>query len=278
MSAQPLRYTGAPARRAAILDRLHETGFVAITDIAERLGVSEMTARRDARRLHEDGKAVAVHGGLRLRVPETDGDNSAPEYNGRETARNAAKRAVGRAAARCVLADDVIAIDAGTTTVQLAKALPPEFHGTVITHSLPVVNLLLDQPAVTVIALGGDLHRPSRALVGSATVEVAERYRVRTFYLGAAAVDERGVYASADVERLVKLALMDIADRVVLLIDHAKFAARAPVFLCDWDRLSVVVTDRQPPAAISDRLQTEGIDVMLPHEVKNPEADLAVPT
>jgi DeoR/GlpR family transcriptional regulator of sugar metabolism len=169
-----------------------------------------------------------------------------------------------------VQTDDVIAVDAGTTTVQLAKALPPEFRGTVITHSLPVINQLLDQPAVTVIALGGDMHRPSRALVGSATVEVAGRYRVRTFYLGAAAVDERGVYASADVERLVKLALMDIADRVVLLIDHAKFATTAPVFLCDWDRLSVVVTDRPPPAAISERLQAEGIDVMLPHEVTGP--------
>ena len=264
MSTHPMRYTGAPARRAAILERLHATGFDSIADISERLGVSEMTARRDARRLDEDGEAVAVHGGLRLRLPETDRDHDAPEYDGRESARNAAKRAVGRAAAQCVRPDDVIAIDAGTTTVQLARALPAAFHGTVITHSLPVINHLLDKPAVTVIALGGDLHRPSRALVGSATIEMAQRYRVRTLYLGAAAVDERGVYALGDVERLVKLELMNIADRVVLLIDQDKFSARAPVFLCSWDRLAAVVTDRQPPLEIAKRLQSEGIEFVLP--------------
>jgi DeoR/GlpR family transcriptional regulator of sugar metabolism len=269
MNVESMRYTGAPARRAAILENLQTTGFVSITDLAERLGVSEMTARRDARRLHEDGTAVSVHGGIRLRVPETDGDRDSPGYNGRENARNTAKRAVGRAAAQCVRPDDVIALDAGTTTAQLAKALPAPFHGTVVTHSLPVINHLLDQPAVTVIALGGDMHRPSRALVGSATVDVAQRYRVRTFYLGAAAVDERGVYASADVERLVKLALMGIADRVVLLIDHGKFSARAPVFLCDWNRLSAVVTDREPPEPIAERLQAEGIDLVLPNEYES---------
>ena len=84
------------------------------------------------------------------------------------------------------------------------------------------------------------------------------------WYMGAAAVDERGVYASADVERLVKLELMDIADRIVLLIDHTKFSARAPVFLCDWGKLSAVVTDRQPPAAIAERLQADGIEFVLP--------------
>ncbi len=272
MSAQPMRYTGAPARRAAILEDLRATGFASISDLSERLGVSEMTARRDARRLQDDGQAVAVHGGLRLRNPETDSARDTTAYNGRESARNAAKRTVGAAAARCVRPDDVIAIDAGTTTVELARALSPDFHGTVITHSLPVVNLLLDQPAVTVIALGGDLHRASRALVGTATVEMAHRYRVRTLYIGAAAVDERGVYASADVERLVKLELMDIADRIVLLIDHAKFSARAPVFLCDWGRLSAVVTDRQPPTAIAQRLQADGIEFVLPSDLESADA------
>jgi DeoR/GlpR family transcriptional regulator of sugar metabolism len=266
MSAQSMRYTGAPARRAAIVESLRATGFASISDISNRLGVSEMTARRDVRRLQDDGEAVSVHGGVRLRNPALDDDRDSPGYNGRESARNVAKRAVGRAAAQCVNPDDVIAIDAGTTTIELSKALSADFHGTVITHSLPVVNRLLDQPDVTVIALGGDLHRASRALVGSATVEMAHRYRVRTFYLAAAAVDERGVYASADVERLVKLELMDIADRVVLLIDHAKFSARAPVFLCDWGRLSAVVTERQPPAGIVARLQAEGIDIVLPDE------------
>ncbi|GAB2826137.1 hypothetical protein GCM10027091_66240 [Streptomyces daliensis] len=169
-----------------------------------------------------------------------------------------------RIAANCVGDDDVIAVDAGTTAFQLADALPESFHGTVVTHSVPVIDLLMDRPGVRGIALGGDFYPPSRALVGTPTVEMAKRLKVRTFYLGAAAVDERGIYASADVERQVKETLMDIADRVVLLIGHRKFAATAPVLLCDWGRLDAVVTDEEPPAPIAGRLQREGVRLVLP--------------
>jgi DeoR/GlpR family transcriptional regulator of sugar metabolism len=163
-----------------------------------------------------------------------------------------------------VLPDDVIAIDAGTTAFQVAQALPDDFFGTVVTHSIPVLDFLLDRPATKTIALGGDVFRPSRALVGSSAVDCARRLRVRTFYLGAAAVDTRGIYASADVERLVKRTLMEIADRTVLIIDHSKFDVKAPVFLCDWDRLDTVVSDRAPPEHILQQLSEKHVRMLIP--------------
>jgi DeoR/GlpR family transcriptional regulator of sugar metabolism len=77
---------------------------------------------------------------------------------------------------------------------------------------------------------------------------------VQTLVLGAAAVDDRGVYVSTDNERPTKLALMSIADRVVLVVDSSKFRVSAPVRLCDWDRISSVVTDAPPPSEVLDRL------------------------
>ncbi|WP_129839810.1 DeoR/GlpR family DNA-binding transcription regulator [Streptomyces sp. RFCAC02] len=263
MPQDPLKYRAAPARRDEVVDALRETGFLSIADAAARLGVSEMTARRDIRRLAAEGKVMAVRGGVVLPAGAPR-DRAAPAYTSRSTADVEQKRAVGRAAADCVRDDDVIAVDAGTTAYQLAAALPDTFHGTVVTHSVPVIDLLMDRPGARGIALGGDLFAPSRALVGSLTVDTARRLKVRTCYLGAAGVDERGIYAAADVERQVKETLMDIAERVVLLIGHTKFTTTAPVLLCGWDRLDAVVTDAEPPPAVRRRLAAEHVRLVLP--------------
>jgi len=261
MTVENLRYRDAPARRGAIMEQLRSTGFLTIGELAAALGVSEMTVRRDAKRLHDEGQLIALRGTVRLPGPASEPET---EYQRRAAAAISAKEAVGQIAAADVLDDDVIAIDAGTTAFQVANALPEGFQGTVVTHSIPVLDLLLDRPAIKTIALGGDLYRPSRALVGSFTVECAQRLRVRTFYLGAAAVDARGIYASADVERLVKQTLMEIADRVVLVIDHRKFEVKAPVFLCDWEQLDLVVSDLPPPESIAAQLRGKRIAVQTP--------------
>lgn len=268
LSPETLRYRAAHARRTVIMDQLRATGFVTIGELAALLGVSEMTIRRDAQRLHEKGQAIALRGTLRLPQPETSTDAAATEYQRRAAAARSAKSVVGQLAAREIQADDVIAIDAGTTAMQVAKALPEDFCGSVVTHSIPVINHLFELPLAKTIALGGDLYRPSRAFVGSVTVDNAKRLRVRTFFMGAAAVDDRGIYTSVDVERLAKQTLMDIADRVVLVIDHRKFDVTAPVFLCGWDRLSAVVSDHEPPPQISAFLKQKGIQLLVPAQTQ----------
>jgi DeoR/GlpR family transcriptional regulator of sugar metabolism len=255
MDRENYRYRDAPQRRAGILGALQETGFLTISELAERLGVSEMTIRRDARLLDRRGEAIASRGALRLPTTAPSADpESDDDYLHRARSAAAAKEVIGRLAADDVRDDDVIAIDAGTTAFELARALPAGFTGTVVTHSIPVIDLLAGRPQIKTIALGGDVHPPSRALVGSWTVDSANRLRVRTFYLGAAAVDERGIYAAADVERQVKTTLMGIADRVVLLLDRRKFEATAPVLLCDWDEIDLLICDERPPAAITPLL------------------------
>ena len=268
LSPETLRYRDAHARRAAIMDRLRAAGFITIGELATLLGVSEMTIRRDAQRLHEEGQAIALRGALRLPMDQANMDPTVSEYQRRVAAARSAKVVVGQLGAKDVRSDDVIAIDAGTTALQIAKALPPDFGGSVVTHSIPVINHLFELPLAKTIVLGGDLYRPSRAFVGSVTVDNAKRLRVRTFYMGAAAVDDRGIYVSVDVERLAKQTLMDIADRVVLVIDHRKFDVTAPVFLCGWDRLSAVVSDHEPPPQISALLRRQGIQLLIPQQPK----------
>lgn len=257
MGDQSMRYVGAPDRRERILATLRTTGFLSVTALARELGVSDMTVRRDLRRLAEQGQVQVVHGGVSL----LHGTLQTPDFAARANTNAAAKRAIAKQALDYVDATDTIALDAGTTTYEVAQALPDDFAGTVVTNSVPVVQLFLHNPGKRLIGLGGDLVQESQAFAGPMTAEDASRLRVRTFFLGAAAVDAKGVYVAADIERPTKLALMDIADRVVLLVDNAKFAHREPVVLCDLDRIDALISDRSPGATIEAALAAHDVEL-----------------
>jgi DeoR/GlpR family transcriptional regulator of sugar metabolism len=245
-----LRYDSAPDRRRAILTAVGESGFVSVTELTRRLGVSDMTIRRDLRKLAHQGRVRIVHGGVSALTTSPH----SPAFTGRAEEHAAGKRAIGEAVARRLSSRATVAVDAGTTTYAVAQALPDSFRGTVVTHSIPVMQLMLTRGLGRVVGLGGELLVESQAFVGPRTVEAVAGLRVQTLVLGAAAVDDRGIYVSTDNERPTKLALMSIADRVVLVVDSSKFRVSAPVRLCDWDRISSVVTDAPPPSEVLDRL------------------------
>jgi DeoR/GlpR family transcriptional regulator of sugar metabolism len=258
VTSASLRYEGAPARREAILERVRIAGFCSIADLAEELAVSDMTVRRDVRRLNERGEVRVVHGGVSLPPDQ--------EFSVRERANPGSKDRIGAAAAGLIGPGDTIALDAGTTAHALVNALPESFTGSVVTHSVPVMQALLNVPGARCVGLGGDLYAPSRAFVGPATVEAAARLRVRWCFLGAAAVDDRGCYGVYDLERPTKQALMDIADHIVLLVDGGKFRSSAPVLLATLDRFHTVVTDAEPPPGIRAALDERGVRLHLAGE------------
>jgi DeoR/GlpR family transcriptional regulator of sugar metabolism len=250
-----MRYEAAPARRQAILDRVRATGFCSISDLAADLAVSDMTVRRDVRRLDDLGEVRAVHGGVSM-PPGQD-------FGARAHTNAGSKGRIGAAAAALIRPGETIAVDAGTTAYALVNALSDGFTGSVVTHSVPVMQALLDRPGIRCVGLGGDLYAPSRAFAGPATVEAAARLRVRWCFLGAAAVDDRGCYGAYDLERPTKQALMDIADHVVLVADAGKFAESAPVLLARLDRLHTVITDAEPPRALRAALAKAKADVIV---------------
>lgn len=245
---------GTAARRDHILGALRMAGFQSVTELARELGVSDMTVRRDLRTLEAEGDVRIVHGGASL----PHGTLHAPAFDNRTATNVVGKRRIARAALRLLDERDTIAIDAGTTAYQFAAALPDRFTGCVVTHSVPVIQLVLSRPATRLVGLGGDLHHPSKAFVGPMTVDAVSRLRSRTFFLGAAAIDARGVYVATDVERPTKQALTKIADEVVLLVDATKFSTSAPVLLCGLNEIGTVITDQAPRHHIATTLSNAG--------------------
>ncbi len=171
MSTETLRYDQAPGRREMILSRLRATGFLSIAGLAHELGVSDMTIRRDLRRLAADGEVLIVHGGVSLPHPTL----RTSEFVARARANAEDKRTIAHRAVELIQANDTIAIDAGTTAYDVVHELPDDFAGSIVTHSVPVYQAMLGRPQPHVVGLGGDLLRTSQAFVGPATVALEVR-------------------------------------------------------------------------------------------------------
>lgn len=250
----------ATDRRSQISERVNADGFVQISDLAQELGVSEMTIRRDGEQLERAGILVRMRGGLRAVSRPV---RRAPDFLARATLDQEAKERLGRVAATLVGDDQVIAVDAGTTAFQALANLDASFGGTVITHSLPALGLMESRPHVRTMGLGGELYRPSRSLVGSDAVRSAQRLRADVFFLGAASIDTRGVYGEEDIEREIKRTLIDISDRTVLMVNSEKLAASAPICTCNWDEIDVLLIDAEPPIDLKKVLQAQNVEVMV---------------
>lgn len=254
-----LRYVQAPSRRELILARIRLSGFTSISDLAVELGVSEMTIRRDVRKLELEGEVRLVHGGVSM----AHATLRTSEFTNRAGISAEGKARIAALAVRMIRPGDVVGFDAGSTVFAVATHLPVGFSGSVITHSVPVVQHMLNLPAARVTGLGGELYPWSQAFIGSATVRQLRGLRMRVFFLGAAAVDRHGIYVEADLEIPTKTALINSASEVVVVVDHQKFDHPAPVLLCPLDRVDTIITDRPLSETMMSAIRRAGVGLLV---------------
>ncbi|WP_433429070.1 DeoR/GlpR family DNA-binding transcription regulator [Nonomuraea sp. CA-141351] len=244
-----LRYSSAPHRRAAILRRIELDGYVAAADLVAELGVSANTVRRDLRRLAGDGLVRAVHGGAAA------AEEAATPFTDRSTQASGAKLAIAAAAVRHVEPGTAVALDSGTTTLEIAKLLPADAGLTVITHSLPAIAVLAPRPDITLIGIGGQYGRDTRSFGGPETLAALEHLSVRTLFLAATALDGSGVYGATPYEAETKRRLIAVARRTIVAGDARKFALSAPIRVCGWDAVERLVTDAVPDGFTGVRVE-----------------------
>jgi DeoR family transcriptional regulator of aga operon len=180
-----------------------------------------------------------------------------PDY-----APSAGRARVAEHAVRLVESTDTVAIDAGPTAYAVATALPREFAGSVITHSMPVMQLLADEATEAhLVALGGELLAERCALVGPTTEAALAGLRARTVFLSPHSVDGRGLYACSPAEASVERRLTDIADQVVMVATAEAFSSSAPALVGPLRRLSRLITDKAPPPDVRAALVSEAVPV-----------------
>jgi DeoR/GlpR family transcriptional regulator of sugar metabolism len=229
-------------RKAYILKILGEHGEVIAKDISEELELSEDTIRRDLRELAAEGKLQRVHGGALPASPAVG------DFAVRQQIAPDGKVAVGRAAAALVKPGQVVILDGGTTTLQLAKHLPMDLRATVVTHSPTIAVALQEHPTIEVIVIGGRLFKHSVVTVGAAAVDAIGRIRADTYFMGVTGIHPEVGLSTGDMEEAhIKRALSAAAAETHVLVTGEKVNAASPYIVCSLSEIDGVVVERKVP-------------------------------
>ena len=243
-------------RRQVILERLQTQGKVVAAELSSSLEVSPDTVRRDLRDLAEAGLLRRVHGGA---LPAALGARS---YAVRREQAPAAKAAIARATGRLLRDGQVIVLDAGTTTLEVARHLPPELEATIITNSPPIAVELAEHPRVKVSVVGGTLEKDSHALVGASAVAAFSSVRADVLVLGVCSLHPEVGITVLDLEEVyVKRAMVAYAAEVGRS-PRASSARAAPYVVAPLDELTYLVTEESIPAEQLADYRALGIEVV----------------
>lgn len=253
------RYTSAPERRKKLVQYVADQGYCTIGALSEALGVSEMTIRRDVLRLVEQGRVCGFRGGVGA-VSRQDIVGS--DYAYRDLKMGPAKRAIARAAIELLGPASVIALDAGTTTNQVARMMPTDRKLQVVTHSLPAVSSMVGNAGVEIVCLGGILHKESLSFAGPATLAAIDGLQIEILFLAASGISDRGAFCGNGFDAITKRVLIDVAENVVLLADSSKFDIAAMLRICDWDTIDTIVIDDGVTADQVRMFEQHGVQVM----------------
>jgi DeoR/GlpR family transcriptional regulator of sugar metabolism len=250
----------AESRRAAIADLLRSTGSVTVAELEERFGISSMTARRDLADLERQGRARRTHGGAVLPAIAAHEDSFvqrleiAPE----------AKLALAGAAVAMLSPRQSVFLDSSSTAYFVAQRILEEgLEVTVITNSLPVMELVGTSPSPNVELIGvcGTLRRLTRSFVGPFAVHTVLGHFADRLFLSVKGVTRDGALTDADpLEAEVKAAMIAHAEEAVLLIDDSKLEARGLNAVGRVGDLAAVLTHGVPADALA-RLRATGVEV-----------------
>jgi DeoR/GlpR family transcriptional regulator of sugar metabolism len=244
-------------RRSLILDRLGTQGRVLAADLTVELAVSGDTIRRDLRELDEAGLLRRVHGGALPR----HGDASPFATRARRAPE--AKASIARRAAACVRDGQVVVLDGGTTTLELARALRDDLSANVITTSPPIALALADHPGLEVTVVGGTLRPNALVTVGATAIDALRVIRADVVFLGVCGLHpEIGVTTEDLEERHVKAAMIEGAAEVVALADHDKLGTAMPVVVAPMRAVTQLVTDADADDDALAPYRALGIEVL----------------
>ena len=246
-------------RQAAIVNRARTEGRVEVAELAETFDVTPETVRRDLKALERAGLLRRVHGGAVV----VDLFGFEPALAVRETVNTEAKARIAEAALAYLPEEGAIALDAGSSTFQLAERLPAGRTLTVVTNSLPIASLLANRKELTVHLIGGTVRGRTLATVGNTALEFLRRVYVDVAFLGINGFSvERGLTTPDSAEAAVKSAFVASARRRILLADHTKLGSAHFAHVADLAEIDVLVTDDALSDEAASQIETAGPKVV----------------
>lgn len=246
-------------RLGAILEELSADGSVSVAALVERLGVSPATIRRDLERLEEQHLLTRTHGGalaqgvlyeLPLRYKASRHEQE--------------KRRIAEAAAQRVVEGATVGLTGGTTTTEVARQLVDRQRLTVVTNALNIAGELAIRPNVKLVVTGGTGRSESYELVGPLAVQALSRLHLDLAFVGADGISAGdGFTTHHEVEADTNRALIQRAERVIVVADGSKLGRATFAQICPIDMVHELITDDRGDRGEIERLRNAGLTVTI---------------
>ncbi|MEU3741851.1 DeoR/GlpR family DNA-binding transcription regulator [Streptomyces sp. NPDC032198] len=268
----------AEQRRALILDEVRRRGGVRVNELTRKLGVSDMTVRRDLDALARQGVLEKVHGGA---VPVVEASTHEPGFEAKSGLELNAKEDIARTAASLVAPGTAIALSGGTTTYALAHHLLDVPDLTVVTNSVRVADVFHSaqrtsgqrQGAATVVLTGG-VRTPSDSLVGPVADQAIGALHFDVLFLGVHGISaEAGLSTPNLAEAETNRRLVQSARRVIVVADHTKWGTVGLSSFASLEQVDTLVTDAGLPAEARTEISEHLRRLVVTGEPEEPGAD-----
>jgi DeoR/GlpR family transcriptional regulator of sugar metabolism len=253
----------ADERRRLIQDEVDRSGSVTVAELTRRLGVSDMTIRRDLEHLAARQLLKKVHGGA-VKVPKTAAE---PHFTQKQRLNRPEKQSIAREALPLIEAGHTVAFSAGTTTWHIAKALGepgPEDRLTFITNSTNIALTLQENGWGQIVLSGGSFRTPSDALVGPFAERTLKTLNADVLFLGVHGLDPNAGLTTPNIaEAETNRCLVEAAQKVVVVADHTKLGVVSLAKIIPLSRVDVLITDAGADGELLREVELAGVRVVV---------------
>jgi DeoR/GlpR family transcriptional regulator of sugar metabolism len=254
----------AADRRRQIVRTVNESGKISVSEISDMFNVSDMTARRDLRTLDQEGLLRRVYGGAVSRL----GRSYEPPFPARSEEFSKAKKLIGIAAASLVVDGDSLALDVGTTTLEVARGLRGLHNLTIITASLPIANEIVSlfslEDEIRLILTGGIVRPVELSMIGHLAQRTLSELHVDKAFIGVGGINaEHGLTEYNIDDTMVKRPLIRTAKRRIVVADSSKLGRTTFAKIVGIDQVDALVTDSGAPTGILDELRARDIEIIV---------------
>lgn len=229
-------------RQNMIIKYVNNQKGISVSKLSEKLKVSKNTIRRDLSILEEKGLLRKTHGGA---VPLLDLEFKDSSYNSRQTEYHKEKMRIGKLASELIDNNSVIYLDAGTTTLEIARNLGKDKNLTVCTTSIDIASELISKDNITTFVTGGIGNKDTRAFIGPQAEKALENFHVDITFLSTAGISfSKGLTSSNVFEPGIKRAAIFSGKKVIVVAANHRINSIAKISFASLNQIDELITDK----------------------------------
>ncbi len=246
-------------RLTQMSDFISQKSTVTLQELADKFNVSIYTARRDVEELESKDIVKKFYGGISF---NNNSVATLVEFEGRNTIHHEEKLRIAKAVAETIVDDDVIFIDAGTTTMYIADYIKNK-KITVVTNNIYVIIKLFLQENINIVVIGGELDHRTKSLFGLNALRFLENITITKAFLGTSGISlENGLTNYTFSESEIKSKCIENSIKSYVLADPSKFDKPSMIRFAKISDVDFIATCSPIPQSYVDYCKTHGVQII----------------